>query len=254
MRTPAEVTRCVFEMTEEDKINQQIAEAELNIQKGNRREAQQNLFQALEIAAKVQDFKSTEKITSLLRDLGLFLINPQSIELGPLETDGFTLDIGGGGEGIIGKLKGKEVIAIDTDERELSETQNEALKVVMNATDLKFLPKSFKMCTAFFSLMYIAKKQHSKVFQEVHRVLKDKGRFLIWDVRIPVAEGKFEQFIAPLKIKLPEETIETGYGVKWQVQDIEHFKQLAQETGFTVLKEWSRDEIFHLDLRKENKT
>jgi len=240
-------------MAEKDKIHKQIAEAELNIQKGNHREAQKNLFQALGIATKVQDFKSAEKIMSMLKDMGLFLINPQSIELGSLEVDGLTLDIGGGGEGIISKLKRKEVIAIDTDERELAETQNEALKVVMNATELKFLPKSFQMCTAFFSLMYITKSQHSKVFQEVHRVLKDKGRFLIWDVRIPIAEGNFEQFIVPLKIKIPEEIIETGYGVKWQVQDIEHFKQLAKETGFTVLEEWSRDEIFHLDLRKGNK-
>ena len=240
-------------MTGKDEINGQIAEAELNIQKDNRREAQQILFQALGKASEVQDFKSVEKIMSLLRDTGLFLINPQFIELGPLETDGFILDIGGGGEGIIGKLKGKDVIAIDTDEGELTETQNEALKVVMNATELKFLPKSFHMCTAFFSLMYMPKSQHSRVFQEVHRVLKDKGRFLIWDVRIPNAEGNFEQFIVPLKIKIAEEIIETGYGVKWQVQDIEHFKQLAQETGFTILEEWSRDEIFHLDLRKGNK-
>jgi SAM-dependent methyltransferase len=236
-----------------DKISKQIAEAELNIQKGNSKEAQQNLYQALGIAAKVQDFKSVEKIMGMLREMGLNLINPQSIELGPLETDGFTLDIGGGGEGIIGKLKGTDVIAIDISERELSETQNEALKVVMNATELRFLPKSFQMCTAFFSLMYIPKSEHSKVFQEVHRVLKEKGRFLIWDVRIPVAEGTFEQFIVPLKIKIPGEIIETGYGVKWQVQDMEHFKQLAQETGFTVSEEWSRDEIFHLDLRKRNK-
>lgn len=244
------VTRCVFAVAEKDEISRQIAEAELNIQNDSPREAQQKLWQALGKATEVQDFRSVEKIMSLLRDMGLFLINPQSIELGPLETDGYTLDIGGGGEGIIGKLKGKDVIAIDTDEKELTETQNEALKVVMNATELKFLPKSFHMCTAFFSLMYISKSQHSRVFQEVHRVLKDKGRFLIWDVRIPVAEKNFEQFIVPLKVKIPEAIIETGYGVKWQVQDIEHFKQLAEETGFTVLDEWSRDEIFHLDLGK----
>ena len=110
-------------VAEKDKISKQIAEAELKIQKGNPKEAQQNLFQALGIAAKVQDFKSVEKIMGMLREMGLFLINPQSIELGPIETDGFTLDIGGGGEGIIGKLKGTDVIAIDTSERELSLAQ-----------------------------------------------------------------------------------------------------------------------------------
>ena len=116
-------------------------------------------------------------------------------------------------------------------------------------------PSAIIPCTnRFKSSIARAKSQHSRVFQEVHRVLKDKGRFLIWDVRIPIAEENFEQFIVPLKIRIPEEIIETGYGVKWQVQDIEHFKQLAQETGFTILEEWSRDEIFHLDLRKGNKS
>ena len=179
-------------MSEKEKAAQLIAEAELDTRKGNRREAEQKLFQALGVANKTRNVKLANKVLSLLRDMGLFLIPPQSIELKPLETEGFILDVGGGGEGIIGKLNGKQVIAIDTNERELAETQNEALKVVMDAAELKFLPKSFHMCTAFFSLMYIAKSEYSKVFREVQRTLRDNGRFLIWDVRIPVAEEAFE--------------------------------------------------------------
>lgn len=67
-----------------------------------------------------------------------------------------------------------------------------------------------------------------------------------------MVEEAFDEFIVPMKIQIHNDEIETGYGVKWQTQDIEHFKQLAQKTGFRVLKEWSRDEIFHLDLLKEN--
>jgi len=62
----------------------------------------------------------------------------QTIEVSHIETNGLILDVGGGGEGIIGKLNGKQVVAIDTRERELMETRNEALKVVMDAADLKF--------------------------------------------------------------------------------------------------------------------
>ena len=113
----------------------------------------------------------------------------KSIEMDPIETDGLILDIGGGGEGIIGKLNGKQVIAVDTSERELQETVSESLKVVMDATDLKFLPKSFDVCTAFFSLMYIPKNKHLEVFKEVHRVLKDNGRFLLWDARTREEQG-----------------------------------------------------------------
>lgn len=238
-------------MSEEEKINKLIEEAELNIGTGNRKEAEQRLFQALGMASKTHNVKLANKVLNLLRNIGLFLINLQSVELKPLETEGFILDIGGGGEGIIGKLNGRQVIAIDTSERELAETQNEALKVVMDATDLRFLPKSFDVCTAFFSLMYIPKSEHSTVFRETHRVLRDNGRFLMWDVNIPMAEEECDQFIVPLKIQLPNEVVETGYGVKWQVQDIEYFKQLAQQTKFKVLKEWSKDEIFYLEMLKE---
>ncbi len=173
------------------------------------------------------------------------------MELSPLKTKGFILDIGGGGEGIIGKLNGSQVVAIDTSERELAETRNEALKVVMDATDLKFLPESFDVCTAFFSLMYIPKSKHSKVFEEAHRVLKDHGQFLLWDVRIPRTEKKHRQAIMPLQVQLPDETVGTGYGVQWQTQDINHFKKLAKEHKFTVVDEWSKGETLHLEMLKE---
>jgi len=175
----------------------------------------------------------------------------KSIEMNPIETDGLILDIGGGGEGVIGKLNGKQVVAIDTSEKELVETQNEALKIVMDATDLKFLSESFDVCTVFFSLMYIPRNQHLKVFEEVHRVLKDDGRFLIWDARIIERHKKYKDFVVLLRVKLPSEKIETGYGVKWQTEDIEHFKELARKTKFKVIKEWDRDELFHLEMIKE---
>jgi len=174
----------------------------------------------------------------------------KSIEMSPIETDGLILDIGGEGEGIIGKLNGIQVIAVDTSKRELHEIETESLKVVMDSTDLKFLPKSFDVCTAFFSLMYISKNKHLKVFEEVHRVLKDNGRFLIWDVRIIESHKKYKDFVVLLRVKLPSEEIETGYGVKWQTEGIEHFKELARKTKFRIVKEWNKDEIFPLELSK----
>jgi len=174
----------------------------------------------------------------------------QIIEMSHIEANGYILDVGGGGEGVIGKLNGNQVVAIDTSERELMETRNEALKVVMDAADLKFLPKSFDVCTAFFSLMYIQKSTHKKVFEEIFRVLKDKGRFLIWDVRIPENVVGYETFIVHLKVKLPNEEITTAFGVKWQVQSIEYFKELAKIAGFRVTKELKKNEIFHLEIQK----
>ena len=170
--------------------------------------------------------------------------------MNPIETDGLILDIGGGGEGIIGKLNGKQVISIDVSRKELEETPNEALKIVMDATDLKFLSESFDVCTAFFTLMYIPKNQHLKVFKEVHRVLKNSGRFLIWDVKIRERNKQYSVFMVPLRVKLSSEDIETGYGVKSKTEDIGYFKELAQKTKFRIAKEWSKNDIFHLELSK----
>ena len=64
------------------------------------------------------------------------------------------------------------------------------------------------------------------MFEEVFRVLKDNGRFLVWDVRIPESAAGYKAFIVHLKVKLPNEEVETGYGVRWQTQSLEYFKEM----------------------------
>jgi len=188
-----------------------------------------------------------------MKNMKVYCTETQSVELVPLKADDFILDIGGGGEGIIGKLNGKQVVAIDTSLEELQETRNDALKVVMDAADLKFLSKSFSLCTSFFSLMYIPRQKHLRVFREVYRVLKDEGRFLVWDVRIPEKHGDYDVFAVRLKVQLPNEEVQTEYGMKWdKSQNIEYFKRLAQKTKFKVINDWCKDEIFYLEMRKES--
>ena len=77
-------------------------------------------------------WKEAEKIE--LIKIGM--LEKHTVEMHPIETDGFILDIGGGGEGIISRLNGRQVVAIDPSSSELEETKNEGLKVVMDATDL----------------------------------------------------------------------------------------------------------------------
>ena len=170
----------------------------------------------------------------------------------PLETNGFILDIGGGGEGIIGSLNGNQVVAIDKRIEELQETKNDSLKMVMDATDLKFLPQSFDAATSFFSLMYIKTDHHITVFEDVHKVLKEGGKFYIWDVRIPPRHADKKVFVIPLEVLLPGGKVETGYGVGWEnkEQDLKYFKDLAGKTDFQIISEWIKDEIFYLELIK----
>lgn len=237
-------------MINNERMRKLIEEAECDIEADDHEKAAQKLFQALGMTKQIPDKDLSDKILQKFSEIGIFCLMPQSIELTPIATDGLILDIGGGGEGIIGKLNGKRVVAIDISERELAETQNEAMKVVMDATDLKFLPNSFDVCTSLFSLMYIPKKKHLKVFEEVYRVLRDNGRFLIWDVRIPRLDESYNSCVVPLELRLPNETVETGYGVEVQTQDIKYFKELAQKAKFTIANEWNKDETFHLQLIK----
>ena len=234
---------------EEKEIRKLMEDAEQDIEADDLREAGEKLGRAMQIA---KNMGNEELVKQIWDFIGKFTYSTeiQSIELSPIKTDGFILDIGGGGEGIIGKLNGKQVVAVDTSERELLGTQNEALKVVMDATDLKFLPESFDVCTSFFSIMYIPNDKHLKVFKEAYRVLKKGGKFLMWDVRIPEKRGDYKAFLVRLKVRLPTEETEAGYGVKWKTQNIEHFKVLAQKSKFKIISEWSKSEIFHLEMAK----
>ena len=234
---------------EETKVKKLMKDAGLAIESDALKEAGEKIHQAIQIAKNIGNEELFNQIFEFVQEF-TYSSKVQSIELSHIEIDGFILDIGGGGEGIIGKLNGNQVVAIDTNERELEETENEALKVVMDATDLKFLPESFSVCTSFFSLMYIPKNKHLKVFKEIHRVLKDDGKFLVWDAKIPSRIGNYKAFMVRLKIRLPREEIEAGYGVKWQSQDAEYFKKLAKKTKFEVVNEWVRGGIFRLEMSK----
>jgi len=234
---------------EEKEIRKLIEAAESYIEADDLKTAGEKLHQAIQIAKNIGNEELLNEILEFIKEFS-YSTKMQSVELSRIETDGFILDIGGGGEGIIGKLNGKQVIAIDTSEKELEDTQNEALKVIMDATDLKFLPESFDVCTAFFSLMYIPNNRHLKVFKETYRVLKNHGKFLVWAVRIPEKRGDYKAFIVRLQIQLPNEEIEAGYGAKWKMQNIEYFKELAQKTKFRIISEWSKGEIFYLEMSK----
>lgn len=166
---------------------------------------------------------------------------------------GFILDIGGGGEGVIGRLKGDKVVSIDKRLDELQETQSEALKLTMDATDLKFVDSSFGVVTSFFSFMYIPRESHEQVLREAYRVLRPGGKLLIWDVTIPRrTDGDPSVLLLPLQVKLPKETIKTTYGVGWEgrEQNSAHFARIAEEIGFEFVQQDQWQDIFHIEMTK----
>ena len=61
------------------------------------------------------------------------------LRLTKLRGDGLILDVGGGGEGVIGRLNGAQVVSVDTSAEELREAPGGPLKLVMDARELRFL-------------------------------------------------------------------------------------------------------------------
>lgn len=183
-------------------------------------------------------------------------VEKQTVRIEDFAAEGFILDIGGGGEGVIGQLKGQQVIAIDINKRELEEAPPGPLKIVMDARDLKFLDAAFNTATVFFTFMYIASDDHQKVFEELHRVLKPGGRLLIWDVIFPAPVDKNKTMaIFPFSFILPGKEIRTGYGVRRPMgeQGLAHFVALAEKTGFQIVSRKEEDRWFFLEVERHEK-
>ncbi|MDD4903638.1 MAG: GNAT family N-acetyltransferase [Candidatus Bipolaricaulis sp.] len=164
------------------------------------------------------------------------------------------LDIGGGGEGVIGRIAGERVIAIDRLRQELEEAPAGPLKIVMDARELGFLDKSFQTVTAFFSLMYMKAEDHPRVFEEAFRVLAPGGRFLVWDAVIPPRTGEKRDIVVfPMTIDLPDgKVVSTGYGVRWPDggRDAAYYRHVAEAAQFEVVSEHATERHFAMELAK----
>ena len=184
----------------------------------------------------------------------VFFFEQQTVVVQDFESSGYILDIGGGGEGIIGILKGKRVIAIDFRKEELEEAAEGPLKIVMDARELQFLDDTFGTATAFFSLMYIkSRADHHQVFGEVFRVLKPGGQFLIWDVCITErVDEKKDFYVIPVTVRVAGQEIETGYGQPWpkEQRGLGFYLNLAEDSGFRVVECEDSGRTFFLRLQK----
>ena len=182
-----------------------------------------------------------------------FMFDKQEVVVPDLDVDGYILDLGGGGEGVIGRLRPDQVVAIDPNRRELEGAAPGPLKVVMDARDLQFLDDTFAAATSFFTLMYIPGSDHAKVLAEVNRVLAPGAPFYIWDISLTPRCHREEDFaVYPLLVKLPTEDVDTGYGVRWPAaeQGLDHFRRLAEESGFDVVTVREAGRVLELHLRK----
>jgi ubiquinone/menaquinone biosynthesis C-methylase UbiE len=178
----------------------------------------------------------------------------EEVILDDFHAEGRILDLGGGGEGIIGLLKGDQVVAIDPNGRELADAPDGPLKIVMDAADLQFLDESFGTVTAFYTLMYIANADtRRQLFAEAFRVLTPGGRFLIWDAIVPPRTSADKEVAAfVLTVRLPRVEIHTGYGMKWPEtgRGLAEYVAMARAAGFAVVCSQEDGRRLALELRK----
>jgi ubiquinone/menaquinone biosynthesis C-methylase UbiE len=194
-----------------------------------------------------------DEIEEILFGERAIMINTVEIDISRIPLRGRILDIGGGGEGIIGQYKGRQVVAIDLRDSELREApEGEYLKIIMDAKDLKFLDEYFDTATAFFSLMYVPPIDRKKIFGEVYRILKKEGEFAIWDLIIPEKYNNNKDFYGlQLKIDIGERVISTGYATRWnRVQSSELYSNLGESVGFEITENSIDDHIFYIKFLK----
>lgn len=163
------------------------------------------------------------------------------------------LDLGGGGAGVIGVLRGKQVVAVDNRQDELDESPEGPVKVLADARELPFEEASFDAATAFFFLMYVQPSDRGKILAEAFRVLKPGAALRIWDATIPPAPPKAPGlFVVPVTALLPGRTLRTAYGAAWKSRTLDPDAVVGEAgaAGFELVgrEEWKSG--FHLVLRK----
>lgn len=182
------------------------------------------------------------------------MIGRLNIDISKTNLNGRILDIGGGGEGVIGQFKGRKVVAIDLRASELEEAADgEYLKIIMDAKELKFLDDYFDTVTAFYSLMYVPPEDREKIFKEVYRVLKKGREFVIWDLKIPKNEDKSKIFYGiTLSIDIGSKEISTGYAIRWNSeQGYKLYTELGERIGFSVKEYQEDDYTFYIRFIKK---
>lgn len=161
------------------------------------------------------------------------------VKVSPERLEGFVVDIGAGGEGIIAKTCGRETVCVDIRKGEIKEARSRgavAQWVLCDACSMPFKQGCFDVATFFFSLMYIRTLERKRaVIVEAKRVLKSDRLLRFWDANIM---EKPDLHVVFVEADLPDgEKIFTGYGVKGngKEQTLELVNKLALEAGFKVV-------------------
>ncbi len=167
----------------------------------------------------------------------LFTPPQQIIHLNEFKEQGLILDIGGGSEGLVSRIAGARVTALDISMLKLREAMlydPGSQWVLGDARKTCFNDSVFDIITIWFTLGYLRDSETKQaVLGEVFRLLKKGGMLSIYGC---VIETQSDSFLFPVIIHLPDGSqVQTGYRVSGnQNQTSYTIMQLLKEIGFRV--------------------
>ena len=180
----------------------------------------------------------------------LYSVPMQEIHLERIDADGYILDIGGGGEGLVSRIEGGRVCSVDISMTKLRDAQlygSDAQWIVSDGRNLCLRENTFSVATVWFSLGYLGDWQSKRsVFTELTRVLKSEGKVSILASRIDCKE---EKHLFNARFILPDGNIsQVGYKVKGnQSQTLESTRELMEKAGFKVTRTNDHEYWFWLE-------
>lgn len=148
---------------------------------------------------------------------------------------GRILDVGGGGECMMGRVYGAQTVAIDVDAQELAEAPDVCEKHVMDARSLDFPDGCFDHVTAFYALLYMDAEGQRRAIAEAARVLRTGGSLCIWDTE---SAGEAPPYLAELDVDAAGQAVHVTYGVVKDDagQTMERTVRLCEEAGLHVVQ------------------
>ena len=171
----------------------------------------------------------------------------------PLPGSGIVIDIGGGGEGLVSRIAGTRVCAVDIRLDEIREArihESDSQWVLGDGQALPFRDSAFEKATLWFSLEYMRTSDTKlRVLDEARRVLRQRGVISVLASRVMCEEEVFRIII---RYDLPDGSVsQTGYGV-WgrQDQNIDAAALFLERTGFRVMRREDHEYWFRLEAVK----
>jgi ubiquinone/menaquinone biosynthesis C-methylase UbiE len=167
--------------------------------------------------------------------------------------DGLILDIGGGGEGLVSRIEGEKVCALDIRMSEIREAQihgHSSNWFVADGSRLCFKDEVFDMVTLWFSLGYMSDWNTKRaVLEAAYYALRKNGKLSIMASRIP-KQG--DSLIFWVTFTFPDGTLsKTGYGVRGgQNQTLSRILKLVTDLGFDQHQYEDRGDWFKIESRK----